>query len=665
MAARGYNGRVVWEDEISLANLGGTTAADNFIDDAERGIYFSRTNSATSEDGYYTQINGTRFVYIKGENSADDANNRGARLTNIPTAQGGSTAVSVANIMTYGIPVRPGRTYKFTFDYYHVNTIVGSGVDGRAIVYQLFEYGTHSTSSLRGSSNVFLTNNPGVVTTVTATITVGSRTTHLGWMVQATERGAGGLLSEAWLKNIRVEEVLPARQRTRDFGKAILFNGSSDYVDVTSNLATISPATEITVAMWVNLTSIANSNASPLRGSQDEYGFLLVNSGNSNTVAFKVTRQADATQYGSGNAGFLEKGKWYHLVGTAKVGETVKTYINGVLTVSSPETLPSADTIKTLVSHLYIGWEGGASRYFPGYVDKVRIMSRALTAAEALSLYYDETPSDIGSILLAGYDFEDNATDITGTGHDGAVTGSSYATYPPFATRTAATNRVAVRDMGTALSFGAATTDQVTVENSAGEVYDNVSSLTVTAWVYPFLTNVAGNYIFAIPASTGNNRKYLNFDSNGTLVVNPGNAGITTTASFLPRQWYFAVMQVDFATNRVRSLMNNVVVKDWTAFTPGTGGNNADVKIGGQGGVGNEFNGIIDSTRMHNRVLTDTELTNLYLYDVVPGADLLGEWLFNEGSGTTALDTSGNGNNGTITGATYTTDVPKVPRTAV
>lgn len=39
------------------------------------------------------------------------------------------------------------------------------------------------------------------------------------------------------------------------------------------------------------------------------------------------------------------------------------------------------------------------------------------------------------------------------------------------------------------------------------------------------------------------------------------------------------------------------------------------------------------------------------------GSDLIGEWLFNEGSGTTARDTSGNGRNGTITGAVWGTGV--------
>ena len=39
-------------------------------------------------------------------------------------------------------------------------------------------------------------------------------------------------------------------------------------------------------------------------------------------------------------------------------------------------------------------------------------------------------------------------------------------------------------------------------------------------------------------------------------------------------------------------------------------------------------------------------------------AGLVGYWNFNEGSGNTVTDLSGNGNNGTINGATWSTDAP-------
>ena len=39
--------------------------------------------------------------------------------------------------------------------------------------------------------------------------------------------------------------------------------------------------------------------------------------------------------------------------------------------------------------------------------------------------------------------------------------------------------------------------------------------------------------------------------------------------------------------------------------------------------------------------------------------DLVGYWNFEEGEGNTAYDLSGNGNDGTINGATYSSDVPE------
>lgn len=76
------------------------------------------------------------------------------------------------------------------------------------------------------------------------------------------------------------------------------------------------------------------------------------------------------------------------------------------------------------------------------------------------------------------------------------------------------------------------------------------------------------------------------------------------------------------------------------------------------------FFGVLDEVRVYNVSHTASEISQMYFNNIIPRTGLMGEWLFNEGSGTTALDSSGNGNNGTITGATYTTDVPFKPRVA-
>lgn len=75
------------------------------------------------------------------------------------------------------------------------------------------------------------------------------------------------------------------------------------------------------------------------------------------------------------------------------------------------------------------------------------------------------------------------------------------------------------------------------------------------------------------------------------------------------------------------------------------------------------FKGKIDKVRMWSRVLTNQEMTDLYYSDKVIPTNLVAEYLFNEGSGTTANDNSVNENTGTISGAVYSSDVVTKPRT--
>jgi len=82
----------------------------------------------------------------------------------------------------------------------------------------------------------------------------------------------------------------------------------------------------------------------------------------------------------------------------------------------------------------------------------------------------------------------------------------------------------------------------------------------------------------------------------------------------------------------------------------------ADHLMIGSGYGGNEyFSGSIDDVRIWNRALTQEEILlnmNQTLYQE-DGDGLIGYWVFDEGSGNTTLDYSGNGNNGTIVGAEW------------
>jgi len=63
------------------------------------------------------------------------------------------------------------------------------------------------------------------------------------------------------------------------------------------------------------------------------------------------------------------------------------------------------------------------------------------------------------------------------------------------------------------------------------------------------------------------------------------------------------------------------------------------------------FNGIIDNVRIYNTALSQTQIQEV-MNENAPSSGLVGEWLFNEESGSTAIDTSGSSNTGTIYGAT-------------
>ncbi|WP_230682044.1 hypothetical protein, partial [Streptococcus pneumoniae] len=63
----------------------------------------------------------------------------------------------------------------------------------------------------------------------------------------------------------------------------------------------------------------------------------------------------------------------------------------------------------------------------------------------------------------------------------------------------------------------------------------------------------------------------------------------------------------------------------------------------------------MNRVRIYSQPLTATEIADEFYSDIVNTSKLVGQYLLNEGTGSVATDSSGNGNNGTITGATWAT----------
>ena len=106
--------------------------------------------------------------------------------------------------------------------------------------------------------------------------------------------------------------------------------------------------------------------------------------------------------------------------------------------------------------------------------------------------------------------------------------------------------------------------------------------------------------------------------------------------------------------NGVRDDNNNNNAGSYVAMQ----NNTAPLRIGS--GASYFANGSIDETAIFNTELSTSDVTSIYNSGVpndISSLNPVAWYRFEEGSGTTATDSAGS-NNGTITGATYSTDVP-------
>lgn len=229
--------------------------------------------------------------------------------------------------------------------------------------------------------------------------------------------------------------------------------------------------------------------------------------------------------------------------------------------------------------------------------------------------------------------------------------------------RNAVTNRFRTRDFVSSLLFNG-TTDTVIVPHNANQLLTN--GFTLSAWIRPrtlgesSLGNVidkstglngADGYVFQL---TGTAQMRLRVDS---ISVN------SATNSVVLNRWQHVLVTVA-ADATVTHYINGAVsgTPSATAALSAITTTNA-LTIGNRSGVTDRtFDGWIDEPLVWNRVLTAQEISNLYLLGDIPTSGLVWGSLFNEGAGSTVTDISSTANNGTITGATYSADVPMKAR---
>ena len=440
--------------------------------------------------------------------------------------------------------------------------------------------------------------------------------------------------------------VTSAPDRFGTPNSAYLCNGTDGYIDI-GNPVGNSP-TYLTECAWVKIISRATNgyglNDVIITKRQDPSGLLpiywatlFVSPGGNGVLtaegAFHETDCTSTTQ--------TPTNVWVFLCGVISNG-TYKIYINGALenTVTDGIALNS-------IYNMYLMHDVSWGTFCNGVIDDVSIYNRALSSNEVAQLYaYESTPPNnfLTNGLVAYYPFTGSANDASGNGHDGtSMNGVSYVPSP----------------LGSSASFDG-NSQFVVLPNTIS----NYEDLSVTFWVntsdytlngFPYgeflVSRDITGYAYDWNICLEQGRK-VDFVTDADELVTPFDLN--------SNNWIQVACVADSIHQQKLLFVNGQGVAS-TSWLANPFANNGVPVFLGASTVDTAshayFTGGMSDVRFYNRVLSSNEVAQLYAYESSPPPNFITNGLvayypFNGN----ANDASGNGNHGTVNGASLTPD---------
>jgi hypothetical protein len=257
------------------------------------------------------------------------------------------------------------------------------------------------------------------------------------------------------------------------------------------------------------------------------------------------------------------------------------------------------------------------------------------------------TPPVSSPTLVAAYGFDEGSgstvNDLSGNNNTGTLQGATWTTGGRF---------------GNALAFDGTNRTAVTVNDAPS--LDLTTAFTLEAWVYPTVAGTAwGEIIYK--GDVGNDGYLLEgctpdapVPAVGIGSVPPPGTILSGPSALPVNVWTHLAGTYDGATLQLYVNGELVASQAKTGLVPTSA---QLLSIGGDTLHGTYFTGLIDEVRIYNGAVSASQIQkdmNTPLNMPVAPAGLVAAYGFEEGSGTTLSDASGNGNTGTINGATWT-----------
>ena len=371
---------------------------------------------------------------------------------------------------------------------------------------------------------------------------------------------------------------------------------------------------DFSVAFWVRPTA-ANGGWRPLlhKGNADfDRGPGIWLNPGSNRIHFRVPTTANNNE-GTDSVTDLPAGVWSH-VACVKAGNKWRVYVNGLL--DTEFTLSGSTTGNN--GPLYIGddpWYGGSS----SYMDDVRLYSGALSAAEIGYLY--------------GF-----------VGHWKFAEGSGTTAADNSSLANAATLSGGASWETTCAGINALTTDGIAAVAQTNAPFTPPSVGTITFWMRGAgdpgrtarIMGLGGDWEIRQVAGGS-----ISFDIGGSPYV--GNELFSTIDPVCTNgRWYHIAAVFDDTDNSYSVYIDGKLRTSGTSPVDLVPQSAAVLSFGTRTGAAECWKGALRDVRVYSRKLDPTELAEF--------AGQVGHWKFDETSGSTAVDSSGAGNDGTYTG---------------
>jgi len=457
------------------------------------------------------------------------------------------------------------------------------------------------------------------------------------------------------------------------FGGAGNFNGSDNYLLGTVVLP--GGTTSRTVSAWVKTTSASLQEIFSYGGNSSGQAFTVgVNGSSGIFVSAWTSPQYTVTAT-------VNDGRW-HYVTLSYDGTNAYTYLDGVLLDSRSFSINTRTTDVPLIGSRI----NQPAELWTGQIDDVKFYNYTRTQKQIVEDMNGNHPapgSPVGSAL--GYWKFDEGVDNTCSGgtNDACNSGNSGTTLDGAQSGNPTWSQSG--KFGKALTFDG-TNDEISVADST--TLDSLTSdITISMWVNPNSTqnqyaeiigkhdSIANGSFVIEQDSSNNNQYYFSWGNGSSFTCNTSSDTTTLTAN----TWQYFVVVKSGAT--VTHYVNGRVTKTCTGAFSSMGTNNNNLYIGRSAytTTNRRFTGGLDEVKIYNLALTTDQikadmnqgksqvlgaLGNNSSYDpqaanqeyCVWGDSTscnapVGRWDFEEGSGTSVYDTSGNNNTGSWNGS--------------